>query len=98
MRRMLRRVFLGWAALAWLVVVAPIVLACSVPVFRYALERWPPDAYEVLILHDGPLAERDQELLEAELTKLLGRRGRAERRWPASTPLDEGCGGGFPRA
>jgi hypothetical protein len=31
------------------------VLACNVPVFRYALERWPADFYEVVILHDGPL-------------------------------------------
>lgn len=31
------------------------VLACNVPVFRYALERWPADVYEVVILHDGPL-------------------------------------------
>lgn len=31
------------------------VLACNVPVFRYALERWPADSYEVVILHDGPL-------------------------------------------
>ncbi len=31
------------------------VLACNVPVFRYALERWPADLYEVVILHEGPL-------------------------------------------
>ena len=30
-------------------------LACNVPVFRYALERWPADMYEVVILSDGPL-------------------------------------------
>jgi hypothetical protein len=30
--------------------------ACSVPVFRYALERWPPDNYEALVFHRGPLS------------------------------------------
>ena len=29
--------------------------ACSVPVFRYALEHWPADAFELLVLHQGPL-------------------------------------------
>ena len=29
--------------------------ACSVPVFRYALERWPPAPYELYVFHRGPL-------------------------------------------
>lgn len=29
--------------------------ACSVPVFRYALERWPPAPYECVVFHRGPL-------------------------------------------
>ncbi|MEK6237266.1 MAG: hypothetical protein N2C14_21355, partial [Planctomycetales bacterium] len=29
--------------------------ACSVPVYRYALERWDPDSYLVMIYHKGPL-------------------------------------------
>ncbi len=29
--------------------------ACNIPVFRYALERWKPDACEVIVLHDGSL-------------------------------------------
>jgi hypothetical protein len=28
--------------------------ACSVPVFRYALEHWTPQQYEVAVLHRGP--------------------------------------------
>jgi len=28
--------------------------ACDVPVFRYALERWPPDPYEIVIFHRDP--------------------------------------------
>ncbi len=38
--------------------------ACNVPVFRYALERWNPHPYEVLIFHKGPLNEVDQKLVK----------------------------------
>ncbi|MCX5685312.1 MAG: hypothetical protein NT049_16775 [Planctomycetota bacterium] len=34
--------------------------ACNVPVFRYALERWAPAPYEVLIFHRGPLSAEGQ--------------------------------------
>ena len=34
--------------------------ACSVPVFRYALERWPADAYRLVIFHNGPLSAEQQ--------------------------------------
>ena len=44
-------------------------LACQVPVFRYALERWTSDAYQVSVLHEGALlgeaAEALQQLREA---------------------------------
>jgi hypothetical protein len=30
--------------------------ACSIPVFRYALERWQPASYEMFIFHRGPLS------------------------------------------
>ncbi len=30
--------------------------ACSIPVFRYALERWPLAIYDVHVLHRGPLS------------------------------------------
>ncbi|MFQ5806748.1 MAG: hypothetical protein ACE5I3_09890 [Phycisphaerae bacterium] len=33
----------------------PVLCACPIPVFRYALEFWEPDAYDVEILHRGPL-------------------------------------------
>ena len=32
--------------------------ACNVPVFRYALEQWTPDPYEVEVVHTGPLTGR----------------------------------------
>jgi len=35
------------------------VSGCSVPVFRYALERWASDAYEAVLIHRGPLADDD---------------------------------------
>ncbi len=39
------------------------ICACQVPVFRYALERWEPDPYELLVLHEGPLSEDAQAAL-----------------------------------
>lgn len=42
--------------------------ACSVPVFRYALERWPADLYDIVVFHRGPLAPGDRAAL-AELEK-----------------------------
>jgi len=53
-------------ALATLCFVAP-AMACSVPVFRYALERWTADFYHVFIFTRGPLegeAKQVAELLE----------------------------------
>jgi len=37
--------------------------ACNVPVFRFALERWRPDAYRLTVLHRGPLSESQRELI-----------------------------------
>ncbi|MDK1032398.1 MAG: hypothetical protein QGD94_10355 [Planctomycetia bacterium] len=37
--------------------------ACSIPVFRYALERWPPSDYEVIVFHKGPLSAEEQDVL-----------------------------------
>jgi len=35
------------------------VYACSTPVFRYAMERWPADYYEGIVIHNGSLADDD---------------------------------------
>ncbi|NND96666.1 MAG: hypothetical protein HKN47_04980 [Pirellulaceae bacterium] len=40
--------------------IATIAYACQVPVFRYALERWPADNYEIVVLHDRPLTAADE--------------------------------------
>lgn len=51
------------------------VSACSVPVFRYALERWAPDTYGVVVFHQGPLTPEQQ--------------GQVDRMDPAKLPADE---------
>jgi len=38
--------------------------ACSIPVFRYALERWPADYYRVFIFHSGPITKDSQKILD----------------------------------
>lgn len=39
----------------------PAAFACSVPVFRYALERWQPSPYELVVIHRGSLTDADRE-------------------------------------
>jgi len=50
--------------------------ACSTPVFRYAMERWPADYYEGVVIHKGPLAEDDPAavLLKGEKAEFLNLR------------------------
>ena len=48
--------------LAW--ATAQPALACSVPVFRYALERWDPDPYPVVVFHRGPLTGEAKQAAE----------------------------------
>src|SRR5262249_17087668 len=43
----------------------PEARACNIPVFRYALERWRPDAYEVIVFHQGALPAESQKLLDS---------------------------------
>ena len=38
--------------------------ACNVPVFRYALERWDADAYQIVVFYNDPLSAEQQALLE----------------------------------
>ena len=39
--------------------------ACSVPVYRYALERWPADPFEALVYHRGGLTRAESEMITA---------------------------------
>ena len=52
------------------------VFGCAVPVFRYALERWAPDAYEAVIIHRGQLADDDpaSSLLKGDEAEFLNLR------------------------
>ena len=47
-----------------LILLTQTVQACSVPVFRYALERWKPDAYKGIYLYRGEISKQDQDLLD----------------------------------
>jgi len=44
-------------------------LACSVPVFRYAIEHWRPDAYRVFVYHDQDLSPAEQLLMDKIATE-----------------------------
>ncbi|MCK5803602.1 MAG: hypothetical protein KAI66_12250 [Lentisphaeria bacterium] len=51
--------------LPFLIVLAgQMALACSTPVYRYALERWPPDFYPLEVLHAEPLAPAVKQALD----------------------------------
>ncbi len=39
--------------------------ACSTPVFRYALERWPADPYEIVVTHRGALEGEAKQASDA---------------------------------
>lgn len=64
--------FLGLGRLLLIVMFAPGIAlgptgscarACNVPVFRYALEHWRPDAYRAVLFHRGPLSPDEQARL-----------------------------------
>jgi hypothetical protein len=38
--------------------------ACNVPVFRYALERWPADPYDIIVFHEGALTDEQQKVID----------------------------------
>lgn len=53
------------AAAAAILFAAAAARACNVPVFRYALERWPPDPYALVIAHTGDLDEAGKAVAES---------------------------------
>jgi hypothetical protein len=60
--------------------------ACSIPVFRYALEHWPADPYQAVVFHRGPLGPEDEAaiaLLEQATANV------AVRRVDVAQPQDE---------
>lgn len=52
-----------FASVVGLIGFAAIVSACTIPVFQYALDYWPPDAYEVIVFHQGALSVEAGEAL-----------------------------------
>ncbi len=44
---------------------ATIAIACNVPVFRYALERWRPDLCQVIVFHDAEFSEAQETILRS---------------------------------
>jgi len=69
MSKQTRRFVASASATVAVALIAGSALACSVPVFRYALERWAPDAYHVFLFTRGPLkgeAKKVADLLEGK--------------------------------
>lgn len=52
------------SAMLILVGSAATVTACNIPVFRYALENWQPDPYQVLVISRGSLDEQQMRWVE----------------------------------
>lgn len=42
-----------------------VAAACNIPVFRFALERWKPDACEVIVFHEDRLTEADESVVSS---------------------------------
>ena len=75
-------------------VCASAVFACQVPVFRYALERWQPDQYEILVLHEGTLTKKHLAKVES-LRELAGKQATAANFTVKSVRVDEKSGQAF---
>jgi hypothetical protein len=69
------RLLLALAALAgWTMVGVPLASACTIPVFRYALERWESDRFLVIVYHDGRLTAEQNTAIQdlSERSSLAG--------------------------
>jgi len=53
-----------WIVLFAVFALAGEVLACSTPVFRYAIERWEADPYRLMVFTDGELTEDQQQVVK----------------------------------
>jgi hypothetical protein len=66
---MLKLIVKGSGASFVVLALVSIAAACNIPVFRYALERWRPDACDLIVFHDKSLSDQDDALV-AKLQKL----------------------------
>ena len=48
-------------------------VACNIPVFRYALERWQPDNCELILFHREPLTADQQKMLDQLMEQQIAR-------------------------
>ncbi|HKA05690.1 MAG TPA: hypothetical protein VKD71_00440 [Gemmataceae bacterium] len=53
---------IGFAVFA--VFLAQPAFACSIPVFRYALEQWPPSHYALVVYHNGPINKEERAAVQ----------------------------------
>jgi hypothetical protein len=56
---------------------ATIAIACNVPVFRYALERWRPDLCQVIVFHSGDFSSQEEGQLQSLEKETAGNGGSA---------------------
>ncbi len=72
----MKRCWIAVITMAFFVLSPSSAYACSTPVFRYAMERWPADYYEGVLIHKGPIADDDQAsmLLQDEKAEFLNLR------------------------
>lgn len=70
----LKQTLLTATALGCLAIGAPLAVACTIPVFRYALERWESDRLLLVVYFDGSLSAEDDASLKriAEQSSLVG--------------------------
>lgn len=61
------------SAIALLFLVS-VVFACDTPVYRYALERWMPDPFDIIIFHQGPFQPEENQYVEDLIKKGFGER------------------------
>lgn len=52
---------------------ASVLFACQVPVFRYALERWSPEAYPVVIISPSEMSEDEKRGLMGNESDSIGK-------------------------
>jgi hypothetical protein len=77
---------------SWVIVCGSLASACTVPVFRYALERWESDRLLVIVFHSGALSPAQDQAVSglAQRSSLIGGPLNIELlRYDVTAPADE---------
>jgi len=61
---MKNKIELFFIVLTCFIISSNAALSCNVPVFRYALEQWPADLYEVVVFYQGTLTSEDSSNID----------------------------------